>query len=362
MLIDSKYSYKFYSTSLNKEKYDTLKNIAIKIKTFKNDLSLHIHKNLDEYIDLTKIDFIKLFNTQITGLVGQDIQNAISHVYTSYSNKFQEINKKLLFQIQKEIKIEKYKVNGKNYKKGDTKNFQIIKHKTPLSNCLTYLSKYGKETTLEYIKEKLLVEKDENKIKFYNNILYYCQKFGFEKLLKIALFKKEVVFKKYNKKPIEFKSLTYQTTIQANNEILGYNKNYNSIIKSFIILDGIVDFSDNNNKKIQKTKKIYIPIKYSKKHHGNIKTFLQKTKNVSYTLCFDEFESNRVIIILSKDGQRNISSDGDKIIGVDVNIKHNLFSLSNDKIIDFDRDILNDYIKFLKHLDNKKTIKENQIF
>ena len=101
--IDSQYSYSFYSTDLNKGKFDLLEQKAILINKFKQNISFKIHSNLDSYLDKTKFELIKEFNTSITGLTGQDIQHAISDVYTSYSNKFDAVNNKLKFRVQEQM-------------------------------------------------------------------------------------------------------------------------------------------------------------------------------------------------------------------------------------------------------------------
>ncbi|EJF05790.1 hypothetical protein ThvES_00021480, partial [Thiovulum sp. ES] len=43
------------------------------------------------------------------------------------------------------------------------------------------------------------------------------------------------------------------------------------------------------------------------------------------------------------------------MLGVDINIKNNLFATSDKNItIDYDRNMLNDYVKFLKKIDKRE--------
>ena len=314
-----------------------IKDKAIIIRDFKNELSGVISKNLDKYLDHSKIDFIKEFNTQIKGLTGQDIQNAIVHVYTSYSNKFKQVTRKLNFSVQDKIKIERYKKNTKNNKSGDLKNFEVALKSTRLTKCITYISKYGNPGLVDYLNSKILTETDSNKLKFFNDILFYINKFGFNRLYQLGLSKKNRLITKYNKR-IEFKSLSYRTITRVKDDIVGYNKNYNSNIKAFITVGG---YGDNNVK-------ISVPINYSKDYHGKMSDY-----NRAYNLCI---EGKRVRFVLAKSGSREIVEFDSKksTLGVDVNVKHNLFSLSSAEEIDYDREMFNDYIKFLKHLDRVK--------
>ena len=80
MIIETKKAKFFYSKDLNKKKFQTIKNKALLIRDFKNNVSEIIYNNIADYLDFSKIDAIKKFNTQISGLNGQDIQNAISDV------------------------------------------------------------------------------------------------------------------------------------------------------------------------------------------------------------------------------------------------------------------------------------------
>lgn len=64
----------------------------------------------------------------------------------------------------------------------------------------------------------------------------------------------------------------------------------------------------------------------------------------------------QVNIHICKDGERYIPTvdDNSNIVGIDVNIKHNLFSLSNGKTYDYNRKLVNDFCKLSTYLDNVK--------
>ena len=81
---------------------------------------------------------------------------------------------------------------------------------------------------------------------------------------------------------------------------------------------------------------IDLPVRHSKKYHGTFKDYkcsLNKTtgqKQYLIQISFDEVKKE-VKITLVRDIIKNISDnyEGKQIFGVDVNIKHNIFALSN---------------------------------
>ena len=151
---------------------------------------------------------IKFFNTKIEGINGQDIQNAISDVYTMYSNDFDKIRGNLTFK-RKNIKS------------------------TPLNMTMTFLSKYGHSG----ISKKLIIPKnDEKKAIFYKEIIRYCNKFGENRLLELAFAKRKNKIKKIRK--IEFKELSFRTITRIKSNLFDYNKNFLSKFDGFINLGG----------------------------------------------------------------------------------------------------------------------------
>jgi transposase len=292
-------------------------------------------------LNVTKVHF----NTKIKGLVGQDIQHTIEDVYVAYSNKFDQINKKLNFKIQNKLIIS-------FYKKGGLKNFELTKKSTPLTKVMSYIAKYGSDNMIPYLSEKVKIELDLDKKQFFLDIINYCNKFGIDRLIKLGESKKDRLIKQYNKKPIEFKSLSYRSLSRVKDNIISINKNYFSNIKHFINIGGFVRETYELSSKRTLTDKMSIPIKYSKTHHGKIKDYCKD--NVSYTVCL---ENKRVRIILTKPGYRVIETDGKEVLGVDVNVKHNLFMTSLGGEFDYDRKLFSGYVNFLKHLDKKKSLK-----
>ena len=216
----------------------------------------------------------------------------------------------------------------------------VKKKQTPLSNCLTYLARYGNEGIIDYIKNNLDTC-NSKKRKFYNNILRCCEKFGFERLCALALSKRRRILNQYAKHPIEFKSLSFGGRSRKK-YIIDFNKRFGSKINSFISLSGF------------DRKSLDIPIKYHKGYHGNMKDYRKEINSYEYVITFDE-KNHQVKVNLCKGGERYIPEPNGNTVGIDVNCKHNLFSLSNETTYDYDRKLVNDYCKLLRDIDELKS-------
>ena len=269
-------------------------------------------------------------------------------VIDCYKNKFDNVKHKMEFAQRDFTGFVFFKRDCKNGKKGQLKKILYKERKTPLSNCLTYLARYGFDGTVDFIKAKLEnPDIDENKAKSYQNILRCINKFGFSRLMRLALQRRDRIIKKYFAEPIEFKSLTFSGRSRKK-FILGANDNKGSVIKAFINLswDG--------------RKSMCIPVKFASNYHGDISEYEKPTPDYCYTITFNE-KHKKVNICLAKDGDRFIPevTDNDVVVGIDVNIKHNLFSLSNGETYDYDRNLIKEYCKMCLEIDNLKKNDEN---
>ena len=102
---------------------------------------------------------------------------------------------------------------------------------------------------------------------------------------------------------------------------------------------------------------IQIPFKYSRKYHGKLKDYKYSqnkvTKQKQYT-CIVQVLENKIRIISTKEEQDMIYNyeniNNQNTIGIDINLKNNLFTLSNKKIISIDK----------KHIDKNKRILNKQ--
>ena len=95
-----------------------------------------------------------------------------------------------------------------------------------------------------------------------------------------------------------------------------------------------------------------IPVKFSKGYHGKMSDYRKSNPDYEYVICFDE-RKHQVRVNLVKDGERYIPTvtDTDKTVGIDVNVKHNLFSLSDGTAYDYDRQLVGDYCRMKRQTD-----------
>ena len=345
MIIQSKYTKIFKSNNMTRLKYNELYDFAVLIRNHKNTVSEYVNQNLLHFLEYSKFTFLKEMREHFKGCVPSSFDAQLyTQIFYCYQNKFDAIQKRLKFEHIIYLGCELYKRATKKHNKGDFKKVITEKRQTPLSNCLTFLVRYGNENTIEYI-TKQLETCDVKKRDFYNNILRCVEKFGFYRLMKLATQKRNRVISRYSDKPIEFKSLSFSGRCRKT-KIIGYNSKFGSVINAYVSLSGLG------------RKSFDIPIIYNKDWHGNIKNYYKKNPDYEYTLTFNEKE-HQVNIHLCKDGERYIPQAGNNIVGIDVNCKHNLFALSNETTYDYDRKLVNDFCKLSLEIDK---LKENKSY
>ena len=340
MIIDSKYTKVFVSDDITRLKYNELHDVAVNIRDHKNKVSEFVSHNLLKYLDYSNLTFMKEMRTEFKNQVGSSFDAQLyTQVLTCYQNKFDNIRKNLIFEKVTYSHCELYKRNTKKNKKGDFKRVVSKNETTRLSICLSYLARYGNDNTVEYIQSQLF-NCDDNKKGYYHSILDCCSKFGFERLMGLAMQKRQRAIDRYKDNPIEFKSLTFSGRSRKK-KILDWNKNYNSEINAFVSLSGF------------DRKSMDIPVKFAKDYHGRMQEYAKSSNDYEYTIVFNERKKS-VSINLCKDGERFIPEAGNNLIGIDVNCKHNLFSLSNHATYDYDRQLVNDYCKLALDIDKRK--------
>lgn len=339
MIIDSKYTKAFVTDKLTDLKYQELVNFAVILRDFKNKVSQEINSNKLFYMNMSKYEFMTYMRHKYPKQLSSYFDAQLyTQVYTAYENRFDAIQKKITFKHHKFIQFHKYKRSTKKNKRGDLKSVEYKEVSTPLAICMTYLARYGNDNILGFIKS-VYDKADEKKQKFYDNILRCCDKFGFNRLMKLALSKRERILNRYSN-PIEFKSLTFSGKTTYLPAIIDFNKNRRSKIAGFVTLS------------VPYRKGLDIPVKISTPYHGKLIDYKKKNKidQYCYTLKFNE-QKKQVAVLLCKDGIRELPDSKVNYVGIDVNIKHNLFSLSNGVTYDFDRKLVESYFKVLNQVD-----------
>lgn len=236
MFKQSKYTKIFKSNDMTHLKYNELYDFAVLLCEHKNVVSKYVNDNLLKYLDHTKFSFLKEMRELYKGCVPSSFDAQLyAQIFESYQNKFNALQKSIKFEVITFKGFEYYKRTTKKHKNGDVKRVINEKKQTELSICLSYLAHYGNANTIEYINSQLEKCCDANKKHFYLNVIRCCKKFGFERLYKLASFKRERVIERYAKTPIEFKSLSFSGRCRKTN-IVAYNKHFGSKIKAMIYL------------------------------------------------------------------------------------------------------------------------------
>ena len=352
----SRYSRSFYSDGLTDRKYQEIYALAVSIRDAKNKISGIVNQDLFRYLEMSKHTFQQtLCNIAKEQKISNHfIWQLLDDVYVAYQNKFGNIKRRLKFQHIKEYSFTYYKRSGKTqsgrtYKTGDFKGISIKHNDTPLSITLTYLARYGYFGIVDYLLEKFVQETNQEKEKFYADVLDTIYKFGFTRLFALAMSKRNRIIKHYSEHPIEFKSLSFRGRSRLRDDIVSMNENKKSTINSFASISWY----------LKNRKKMAIPMKYSKNFHGELKRYTNGT-DTSYTICLEK--SNQIRMILSYEDDRYFPEAKDRIVGIDVNSKHNLMTCSNGYEIDFDRELVEELSKELKKIDDlKKRNTEYQI-
>ncbi len=336
-------TYRLYSKNLNDNKFNHLKNYAENILIYKNRVSTEISSEILKYSDMSKFDIVKLFGNSKSpleipeGIRGNDLQKAVADVIFSFENKNRTVKEKMQFKVQKSIKISKYKRKTKNNVPGDIKEYKVIKKSTKFTKTMTFLAKSGYTDIIENLKN-ISEFKNKNIELFFKDVIYFLEKFGEDRLLRLALQKRKRIIEKFNY-PIVFKELSFRTASQSNEGFLRNHKGYTNAV---IILPKV------------NGRYIVIPTNFSLDYHGHLNSFKSKEFTV-------KIEKDRVSVFTTKETEvKKPVINKKKIMGVDTNLKHNLFSTSINETIDYDRKMFNGYVKFLKKIDKKENLSKGE--
>ena len=217
------------SWKLSKLKIKSIYNTGCNNRDASNEVSEYVCSHFYDFFNKETWSFVcqEKFITMIRKAFPKSMSNTFDSetyklIHTGYSNKVKAMVKKLTIR-------EKVERDRKYYKKRTTKiekdkngneikvvkepgDLRVIRYKyidTEKSKTLTYLAKYGRNTTYEWLKEQLSTNKELNKSQRKNYEMYIsvCDEFGFDVLLAEALEHRKMVLEKYLN-PCEFESIT----------------------------------------------------------------------------------------------------------------------------------------------------------
>ena len=348
---ESQFSAAFYPILLSDTKRAEIIHRAEEIRTVRNDISEIFFSDMLGFQDMTKFEAFNFFNpTFNTRLSSHYLKKAIEDVWKTYQLRYDAIRKKIEFDKVIELIPSFYKRRTKEHNVGDVKSIERHTKKTELTKVLTWLARYGNDDTVYWLESKIPAV-EESKQKFYRTILDKIRKFGFDRLMRLAMSRRTAIFSEYEKRgKINFDSLTFSGRSRITRPIVAARRNENGKFDYFIEISW--DWYDQGYRGDSKNT-LCIPFKYSKAYHRNLKKYYNG-RDTSYTIVV---RGNDIHIVLTRDGYRYKNTDEiteENTVGIDVNSKHNMFALSNGEVIPNDDALIADLETELLKIDQKQ--------
>ena len=348
---ETQFSAAFYPIQLSDTKRAEIIHRAEEIRAVRNDISEVFFSDMLGFQDMTKFEAFNFFNpTFNTRLSSHYLKKAIEDVWKAYRLRFDAIRKKIEFAKVEELVPSFYKINVKGHKKGDLKTIEVHTKKTELTNVLTWLARYGKEDSVYWL-ESVIPTVVESKQKFYRAILDKIRKFGFDRLMRLALSRRTTAFSEYEKRgKITFESLTFSGRSRIKRPIVDARRNENGKFDYFIEISW--DWYDDGYRGNSKNT-LCMPFKYNKAYHRSLNRYCNGT-DTSYTMVV---RGKDIHVVLARDGYRYKNTDEiteENTVGIDVNSKHNMFAVSTGEFIPNDDALIADLETELLKIDQKQ--------
>lgn len=348
---ESQFSTAFYPIMLSDTKRAEIIHRAEEIRAVRNEISEVVFSDMLGFQDMTKFEAFNFFNpTFTTRLSSHYLKKAIEDVWKAYQLRFDAIRKKIEFEHVTELIPSFYKRRTKEHQVGDLKSIERHTKKTELTKVLTWLARYGNDDTVYWLESKI-PSVDESKQKFYRAILRCISKFGFDRLMRLALSRREAVFAEYiNRGKITFESLTFSGRSRIKRPIVDARRNETGKFDYYIEISW--DWFDSGYRGDSKNT-MCIPFKYSKAYHRSLNRYCNGT-DTSYTIVI---RGNDIHFVLARDGYRYKHTEEiteENTVGIDVNSKHNMFALSTGEFIPHDEALIADLETELLKIDAKQ--------
>ena len=326
-------SERYTSSKLNKEKLNKLIQTDDEVKNLKNEMSKFCYENLFDLLSDSKfVNNYKLFKSE--NLSAWEVQTIFKDIIIFYNNYFKVKIRNLSFLTQKEMKIEYYKKNTKVHKKGEVKSFEIVFNKiSNLGKLIKYLC-FTKDFNIKNEEVKHLYD-------------YYKSK-GFEERIKSLILSVQRRIRK-KMKVIQFTTGTYRKLYGINKDKFGKTIQENGFIEDNTNSLYQVWFKHKSRKEI-----IYLPIQINSDYHN--------LSNTEKSQFFIKRNGNKFDFIALKEVENPDFKDFNKVIGIDLNIKHNFIVTSDGIEYDYERKYIKEFVKELKKLDKigSKNFSEKQ--
>lgn len=322
----------------NTKKLEQIDEIFKEVLDIKKQCSKIIHNNIHEALT-NKSQFIKrVSEVKRTNLVFWSVQDIMYSCLSSYEQTYETKIKNYKFRTKIGEKKhtaakDKYK-NGILICKAGEEYTEDIFEMQPFDYFLTYLLHVKNIKTLT-----------PNKIKS-EQIKQWFSEFVTSDLIREGLIKIIEDKKIELRESISLKEFTKPTFRVPN----WYGKGKDICYFKFDKTNNYLKHWFRLN--INKSLTIWLPINYNSKFHNWDKI----NQCQSFIIKLSEEKQNSIDIINSFETEPLEFKAFNKVIGIDVNAKHNLFALSDNSIVDYDHNLIDNFFSELEILDNKKKL------
>jgi len=311
----------------NQIKENNVKQLLHTITKIKNQLSQYVyeHKNLlltnagikelKNSYKLIKSDIIPAYN----------ISTEHNLIVDLYVNELKQHIKNLDIRLQDKIVVQRYARNTKFYKKGDIKSFQLWYRTTNLTRLIKYL------VYLDFTKDiKEQLKHSETILAMYE---YYDSRSWIDRIVKLAQSK--------------------QQRLLTRLKLICFNE-YSSLRLDYVDNKARIDYMHDNAlykywfvfRMYKKGGEYRLPLQINDNYHNGKKPIAKE-----FTISLSPKNSSKINIATTCEVSEPTFKPFNKVVGMDLNLKHNFGVLSDGFILDYDRDYMKRTVQALKELD-----------
>jgi len=312
----------------NQIKENNVKQILHIIAKIKNQLSQYVFDH--KYLLLTNTGIKELKNSykviKSDIIPAYNISTEHNLIVDLYVNALKQHIKNLNIRLQDKIIVRRYESNTKYHKKGDVKSFQLWYRTTKLTKLIKYL------VYLDYTKDiKEQLKCNETILAMYE---YYEAKGWIDRIVKLAQSK--------------------QQRLLAKLKLIKFNKEYSSLRLDYVNNKARIDYMPDNSlykywlvfRMYKKNGEYRLPLQINDNYHNGKKPIAKM-----FTINVSPKNQSKINIATTCEVSELTFKPLNKVVGMDLNLKHNFGVLSDGFVLDYDRDYMKRTVQALKELD-----------
>jgi len=313
----------------NQIKENNVKHLLHTIAKIKNQLSQYVfdHKNLL----LTNAGIKELKNSykviESDIIPAYNISTEHNLIVDLYVNTLSQHIKNLNIRLQDKIVIQRYTSNTKYHKEGDIKSIQLWYRTTKLTRLLKYL------VYLDFTKDiKEQLKSSEAILALYE---YYESKGWIDRIVSLAQSKQQRILSKL--------------------KLIKFSKEYSSLRLDYVANKARIDYMPDNAlykywfvfRMYKKSSYEYrLPLQINDNYHIGKKPVAKM-----FTINLSPKNDSKINIATTCEVNEPTFKPFNKVVGMDLNLKHNFGVLSDGFVLDYDRDYMKRTVQALKELD-----------